>query len=322
MLAVLAFAATPAGAIDIIEEQHETEADGWQAGLCSVEPCSPETGKPGKTSVFFTQAAGHPPSGFTQIITKHGPPGESPVGDLKTVLVDLPVGLSVNPQATEQCKLAPGESPQECLTRAPLSVVGTSTITASAKKILGLIEIGAPITLPPVPVYNIEPKQGEPARFGFSLAGSDVFLEAGVAWYDDYHEFFTIHVPKLEVPVAGGSVEAALLKNRLVFEGLKGMGTGGGPFLTSPSTCYDPAAPGFEHTYSTFLHADAYLEEAPQFPVGSEVNESPLPQGVKPTGCGSVPFNPTVGTADAGATKTDSPSGPTVEVGVPCEGNT
>jgi len=232
-------------------------------------------------------------------------------------LVDLPVGLSVNPQATEQCKLAPGESPQECLTRAPLSVVGTSTITASAKKILGLIEIGAPITLPPVPVYNIEPKQGEPARFGFSLAGSDVFLEAGVAWYDDYHEFFTIHVPKLEVPVAGGSVEAALLKNRLVFEGLKGMGTGGGPFLTSPSTCYDPAAPGFEHTYSTFLHADAYLEEAPQFPVGSEVNESPLPQGVKPTGCGSVPFNPTVGTADAGATKTDSPSGPTVEVGVP-----
>jgi hypothetical protein len=312
MLATLAFAAAPAGAIEIIEEQHETAADGWQAGLCKVEPCSPES----SSTALATQAAGHPPFGFTQIITKHGPPLESPVGELKTVLVDLPVGLSVNPQATPQCELAPGESPELCAARAPLSKVGTSVIFASAKKVLGAIEIGAPIGPLPATVYNIVPQQGEPARFGFSLVGSDVFLEAGVAWWDDYHEYFTIHAPKLEVPVLGGAVEAALLKNRLVFEGLTGLGTGGGPFLTSPSTCNDPAAQGFGHTYSTFLHADSYQEEAPQFPTGSEVNESPLPKGVKPTGCESIPFNPTVGT-EAGTTRTDSPSGPTVAVGVP-----
>ena len=313
----LALAAPSAGAVEIIEDQHQPEsaADGWQAGTCQVEPCSPESPASG---FFFTQAAGHPPFGFTQIITKHGPPLESPVGEIKTILVDLPVGLSVNPQATPQCKLAPGESPQTCTTSAPLSQVGYSAITASAKKILGAIELGTPIPLPPVPVFNIEPRNGEPARFGFSLAGSDVFLEAGVAWDSDYHEFFTIHAPKLEVPVLGGSVEAALLKNRLVFEGLKGLGTGGGSFLTTPSTCFDPAAKGFEHTYSTFLHADSYQEPVPQFPVGSEVNESPLPKGIKPTGCESVPFKPTVG-SEAGTAKTDSPSGPTVEVGVPFE---
>jgi hypothetical protein len=311
----LSFAAAPAGAIDIIEKQEEKTGDGWQAGTCKVEPCSPESPASG---FFFTQAAGHPPFGFTQIITKHGPPLESPVGDLRTVRVDLPVGLSVNPQATEQCKLAPGESPTACAASAPLSVVGTSAVTASAKKILGLIEIGAPISLPPVPVYNIEPQNGEPARFGFSIAGSDVFLEAGVSWWTDYHEFFTIHVAKLEVPVAGGSVEAALLKNRLVFVGTTGAGGPGGPFLTNPSTCFDPAAPGFEHTYSTYLHADSYQEEAPQFPVGSEENESPLPKGVKPTGCGQVPFAPGVG-AEPGTVKTDSPSGPAVEVTVPFE---
>ena len=33
---------------------------------------------------------------------------------------------------------------------------------------------------------------GEPARFGLSLLGNDVYLEADIAWESDYHEFFTI----------------------------------------------------------------------------------------------------------------------------------
>src|SRR5882757_3241047 len=87
-----------ASAVNIIGAQSGTGADGWQAGTCKLgtdNTCSPST-----SSQFFTQAAGHPPVGFTQIWVKHGPPGETPVGDLKTVLVDLPPGLSVNPQAT------------------------------------------------------------------------------------------------------------------------------------------------------------------------------------------------------------------------------
>ena len=109
VMAVLGFVfVTPAHAVDIIESQEpgghaETAAAGWQAGTCTAEPCSAET-----PELFFTQAAGHPPDGFTQIIVKHTSPlplTEEPVGNLKTVLVDLPAGLSVNPQATPQCEL-------------------------------------------------------------------------------------------------------------------------------------------------------------------------------------------------------------------------
>ena len=46
-----------------------------------------------------------------------------------------------------------------------------------------------------VPVFNVEPKDGQPARFGLELGGNPVFLEGDVAWWSDYHEGFTIHVP-------------------------------------------------------------------------------------------------------------------------------
>src|SRR4051794_32859323 len=71
-IALLALALTPAaGAVDIIESQEpESPQMGWQAGTCTTDTpvCTNLTPKQ-----FFTQAAGHPPVGFTQIITKHKP---------------------------------------------------------------------------------------------------------------------------------------------------------------------------------------------------------------------------------------------------------
>ncbi|MBA3864865.1 MAG: hypothetical protein H0X42_00720 [Solirubrobacterales bacterium] len=302
----LAVSAPAAGAVDIIEVQSETAQAGWQAGTCQLDPtneCSPA-----KPSLFFTQAAGHPPVGFTQIIVKHGTgAGEPPVGDLKTVRVDLPPGLSVNPQATEQCSVANFKA-----STCPIgSKVGESFVTASAP----------PITVPlTAAVYNIQPVNGEPARFGFILAGTEVILEAGVSWSTDYHEYFTIHVSKVELPL--GLLEALIpvkiLKNRLVFNGTTGQGGAGGAFLTTPSTCFNPEADPYRHIYSTFLRADSYQEPAAGFPAGSQELEAPLPKGVKPTGCANVPFKPSVAAVPA-TVQTDSPDGPTVEVGVPFE---
>jgi hypothetical protein len=311
----LAVIAPAAQAIDIIESQEpggkaETAQAGWQAATCIADPCSAET-----PELFFKQAAGHPPDGFTQIIVKHGPPGETPVGDLKTVRVDLPPGLSVNPEATPQCALAPGQSPGTC---PPDTQVGISAVTASVIEAGGALPLGTPVAVPPVPVYNVVPREGEPARFGFSVAGSDVFLDAGVAWEGDYHEFFTIHVAKIELPIGPleALAQARILKNRLVFFGTTGQLGPGGAFLTTPSTCFDPLQPAFAHTYSTFLRADSYQEEAPQFPAGAEENEAPLPKVVKPEGCEKVPFEPSTAT-DPGTAQTDSPAGATVDVKVP-----
>ena len=52
--------------------------------------------------------------------------------------------------------------------------------------------VAPPITLQ---VYNLVPSQGEPALFGFSALGSNIFLKSDVDWSGDYHEGFTIAVP-------------------------------------------------------------------------------------------------------------------------------
>ncbi|MGA8745167.1 MAG: hypothetical protein WB507_04815 [Solirubrobacterales bacterium] len=320
----LAFA-TPAHAVDIIESQEpggepETAKAGWQAGTCTTDPCSAET-----PELFFTQAAGHPPDGFTQIIVKHSGPFEEPAGNLKTVLVDLPPGLSVNPQATPQCELEEGKFPSG---GCPANTqVGTSAVTAST----GVPPVTLPpITIPGLAVYNLVPRSGEPARFGFTLplGLGEVFLNAGVDWNGNYHEYFTIHVPS----VAG----IRILKNRLVFNGTIGNnglpGETGGAFLTNPSTCFNPEVEPFKGQYTTYLHADSVEEPAPEdgydltvpappsaaFLTGSQELKSPLPKGAKPEHCDKVPFAPST-SMDPGTTQTDSPTGPTVNVNVPFE---
>lgn len=312
---------------NIIESQTpESAGMGWQAGTCTsdVPTCSVNT-----PNQFFTQAAGHPPVGFTQIIVRHtnGLGTETPVGNLKTVLVDLPVGMSVNPQATPQCVLEGGKFPSG---GCPVDTqVGTSAVTVS---VLGIPS--PPLTFP---VYNIAPRPGEPARFGFelnlaSIPGlpnlGEVFLNAGVNWEGDYHEYFTIHVP----PVPGNL--ASILKNRLVFTGTTENSANQGQFLTTPSTCGDPEA---STVYNTILHADSQEEQAPDdeydvaapavppaaFVSGSQRLESPLPRTppntgprARPTGCDKIPFGPRT-SADPGTNLVDSPAGATVNVEVP-----
>jgi hypothetical protein len=323
-------AASPAAAVDIIEGKPETVEAGWQAGTCTTDApeCSVET-----PNQFSTQASSHPGAGFTQIIVKHNG-SNVPVGNLKTVLVDLPQGLSVNPQATPQCPLEGEKLPAlGCDVVAPGSQVGNSLITVS----VGGLLVG-PLSFP---VYNLVPRQGEPARFGFNLTLvnvidlGEVFLNAGVKWDGDYHEYFTIHVPE---PPLGTKI----LKNRLVFDGTIGGGglptETGGAFITTPSTCLDPNQPAFARVYNTLLHSDSKEEQAPEdeydvskeqagtppppaFLAGSQFVESPLPkekkgQRVMPTGCGNVPFKPATSQAP-GTNQTDSPMGGTVTVNVP-----
>jgi hypothetical protein len=301
---------------DVIAPQNPplyTADDGWQAGTCSEEPPeSPEVCSVETEDQFFEQAAAHPNWGFTQFIVKHEAPGETPVAELKRVLVDLPVGLSVNPGATTRCTLPAFEGD----TCPPLSQVGESMVTA-AFPLTGMpIDPIAGVTQ--VSVYNLVPKDGQPARFGLKLAGNEVFLEAGLEWEGDYHEYFEIEVPKalpLDLPL----VEALILKNRLVFDGRSGDGT----FITTPSTCLGESGSGpgkSGSVYSTWLRAGSYKEfETPgySFPASAEpAFESPIPPGTSPKECETIPYDPTIVVAPRTA-ETNSPSGATVEVKVP-----
>jgi hypothetical protein len=313
--ALLAPASAAASTAGIIAPQHPpafTANDGWQAGTCTQEPpesaqlCSVAT--PGQ---FFERAAAHPNWGFTQFIVKHETVGplETPVGELKKVRVDLPVGLSVNPGATERCPLGTFEAGASGCP--PGSQVGESAVTAS------LLGVPTPPSKPvtQVPVYNIVPPAGEPARFGLELAGNEVFLEADLDWSGDYHEGFTIDVP--QVADLEPLIKGLILKNRLVFDGRAGDGT----FITTPSTCLGEASPGPSgHANSTYLLAGSWAEAAEpgyQFPQSAEpAFESPIPPGTSPKECATIPYEPSV-EADPGTTATNSPAGAAVGLEVP-----
>jgi hypothetical protein len=313
---VMTFGPVSASSADIIgpQDPNDPQVDSpWQAGTCKADPppsgqCSIDT-----PVLFYEQAAGHPPKGFTQFIINHEPNPTNPLlpdvpkGNLRTVRVDLPTGLTVNPQATEQCELDPEESPSTCSSSAPNSKVGTSEVTATNSL------NGFSVTLPKADVFNIVPEEGEPARFGFSIAGSDVFLEADVSWESDYHEYFTIHAHKLEVEGIPAEL-ARVAKNRLVFDGDAGDGT----FITTPTTCLGEATPGspFEHVYSTYLRADSFEEPDPNFPNGSNFVESKIPPETSPKNCNEIPFDPSIA-VEPNTPLTDSPAGATVTVNLP-----
>jgi hypothetical protein len=225
--------------------------------------------------------------------------------------VDLPVGLSVNPGATERCPLAKfQEAALKCELEFPGSKVGESLVTTSLLGVVTKPQAG----ITKVPVYNVIPKQGEPSRFGLELAGNEVFLEGDVAWDSDYHEGFTIHVPRSTdfEPLVSGVV----LKNRLPFNGRSGDGT----FITTPATCLGEAVAPHEHDYSTFLLASSWVEEESagyEFPASAmPAFESPIPPGTSPKECDTIPYEPGIG-FDPHTATTDSPSGATSQVTIP-----
>jgi hypothetical protein len=327
---------------NIIEpnESPPTAENGFQAITCTEdEPspgvkCSPET-----PEIFYTQAAGHPPVGFTQYIIRHGEVNGGPFGTLKpieppeedrtikTLRVDLPPGLTVNPEATPRCPIASFETKVENPPGSgefvhapqcdPASQVGVEEVTLVVNT-PGAVPSGVPgvflpvgTVVPPnpalgtkVPVYNLQPKPGEPALFGFVVAGKEVvFLETEVAWQSDFHESFTIRLPDREPPFS-------TLMSRLVNFGRSGDGT----YLTTPTTCFDPAE--WTNLYTTWFRAESYGEPNPNFPNGSTPVPSTLEESegnlVRPTGCGAVPFDPGV-TVDPGTAAVDSPAHATVD---------
>lgn len=341
---------------NIVEPQEQTPEtkNGFQAGTCTENSeeenpakafCSGET-----PDLFFTQAGGHPPIGFTQYIIRHNTvvpgvvePVEEKEGEvppyasrtIKTLRVDLPPGLTVNPQATEKCprddfetkvENEPGKFVQvpNCPKGSIVGVEEVTLVVNTANAVPNPLEPGKflpkgfviapdPAKGTKVPVYNIEPDPGEPARFGFVIAFQKVvFLETEVAWENDFHESFTIRLPEPSAPFS-------TLKSRLVNFGQdagnqQGATAGDGTYITNPTTCFNPDQ--FPTLYSTWFRAESWGEPNPTFPAGSTPWEAKLPEGMQATGCDLVPFDPTVDIAP-GTSAVDSPAPATVTTKLP-----
>jgi hypothetical protein len=331
---------------DIIQPQDESKFQGFQAGTCTTndlvgpppEECSVET-----PEAFYKVAGGHPPVGFTQYViqhTKFGPLNKitKPLADrtIKTLRVDLPPGLTVNPEATpSRCTTAeffhqasPGLFDPECKAE---TKVGEERVYVAANKEPSEIAPGVFVpegfTLPPseatgtkVDVYNLVPNPGEPAKFGFVIGASapnaPVILETEVAWENDFHESFTIKLPV--TPAAAEAKQISSLISRLINFGR----TGDGTYITNPTTCFDPNLGEYSTLYSTWFRAESYGTPNPTFPNGSTAVEAKLPkeegseERVKQEGCETIPFDPTV-EINPGTDKVDSPAAATVTTRLP-----
>jgi hypothetical protein len=305
----IAIAVMALGAVFAAPAAHaEFGIEKWQALTCKENEDTPKVGEapivglaplpqsPGQCTKetpekWFTQAAGHPNWGITDFTLNTFPAaapgvGNFPEGFVKDIIVDTPEGLSVNPEALPQCTVKQLEE-TKC---PPASQVGVNYLTVAA---------ATPPCAPPscpqarvaLAVYNLVPFDKAPSMVGFQTTFKHEVFIVGSLDPVDQHVIFTISnvdPPSPESPPVIGS--------RLVINGVAGNGT----FLTMPSNCAGGQISN--------LKVDSYPPEI--------VDEEEFETSVGASGCGEVPFKPTIAVTPQGGA-VDSPEATTVNVGIP-----
>jgi uncharacterized repeat protein (TIGR01451 family) len=158
-----------------------------------------------------TQAGAHPfqlttTLALNQTFLPEG--GRQPVELPKDLAFHLPAGLVGNPNAVSQCTMPDFFAlVYETNLCSPGSVVGVATVTADEPKALKVFT-------KTVPVFNLVPAQGEPARFGLEAAGKvPIVIDASVRSGKDYG---------VDVSVQNATQTAGLLSSQVTFWGVPG----------------------------------------------------------------------------------------------------
>ncbi|HWX43930.1 MAG TPA: hypothetical protein VNY52_01245 [Solirubrobacteraceae bacterium] len=270
-----------------------------------------------------TQAGSHPfqltttlhlNQGFERGIAR---PAESIEKDLRFY---LPPGMIGNPQAVPQCPIGefaviPGSLRNAC---PPDTVIGVSSIT------LIFSYVGTTPFTVPVPLYNLAPEVGEPARFGFEFGGDPVILDTSVRTGGDYGVIVTSH---------NISQDLYLLASQVTFWGAPGdprhnasrgwncllfgaLGNGpceplsepaSQPLLTLPTSCATPWTPT--------VTADSWAEPAVQKPGAYSLHDQ-YGHPLALSGCNRLTFEPSIMAAPDGQAGS-TPTGLTVGIHVP-----
>jgi hypothetical protein len=244
-------------------------------------------------------------------------------GTTKDLRFQLPPGLVGNTNVVAQCTSPEFDAKlkgfvNECPAD---TAIGVAAVWV-------LVPGGEPFSIS-VPVFNLVPSPGEPARFGFTVARIPVTLDTSVRTGQGYG-----------VVVSANNITQlkGLIESRVSFWGVPGdsahnsvRGWGcldpeeaeeGGlpecnhaealretPFLTLPTSC----AGGAEAMRST-VEADSWLDEGK---FEKENGESVPPEGL--TGCNALRFEPSIGVAPDGP-EASTPTGLKVGVNLPQNG--
>ncbi len=280
-----------------------------------------------------TRAGSHPfELTSTLVMNQTGESGErEPVALPRNLNFRLPLGLSGNPTATAQCPTAdffahaPLSEVDQC---PPDSVVGVATVTIDEPELVHVITLT-------VPLFNLVPSDGEPARFGFEALGLvPIIIDTSVGPSGDYGVLASV---KNATAITG------LLSSQVTFWGVPGdprhnqsrgwecINNGvhfekgevptpcpaftslpETPLLTLPTSCADDPA---GEPVSATVELDSWTQQAYVTPP-AYVWSGPLEEPLGFTGCDELPFSPTIDVVPEEQTAS-TPSGLTVDVKVP-----
>jgi hypothetical protein len=280
-----------------------------------------------------TQAGSHPFQLTTSFSLKqvlepnpvHAGEGE-PSGLPKDLTFRLPAGLIGNPSSVAKCTLPQfnarttgfAVTTNECPAG---SIVGVASVSYTQEAAGGGMQVAA------VPLFNLEPGVGEPARFGFQPAGVPIILDTSVRTGEDYG--VTVHVSNISQTIG-------FLSNTVTFWGIPGdprhdslRGENCLAEIAEDLSTHAPCQPlGESHappllslpTSCTGSPLQTSVLAASWADPHSPLELGPEPQEQMPTldGCGLLPFASQISvTPDLQAGS--SPSGLKVDVHVPQE---
>jgi hypothetical protein len=267
-----------------------------------------------------TQAGKHPFQLTSVLDLNRGEQPSRPPGLVKDLDFRLPPGLVGNPTPFPRCTEAQfttephAAGANVCPNK---TAVGVAAIT---------YRLGTHVFDELVPLFNLVPSGGEPARFGFSIQGKRVYLDTAVRTGENYG--VTVRVQNI-------TPEATFIASRVTFWGTPGAAShdnargwscvGDGarakeaeeigvgpcspaaeqsppPLLSLPTSCTGPL--------QSTVQADSWQNQALEEPVAPA---TPLPAL---DGCNSLPFNPEI-TVAPDSEEASTPSGLTVDVHVP-----
>ena len=227
--------------------------------------------------------------------------GVAPAGDLKRATVDLPPGLIGNPTAVPTCApedLAADPDPLTGLRCAPETQIGMVWL------------VNEPFLLKiPVPVYNVEPPVGAPARFGFNFAGVVTLITPVVRTGGDYG---------VTAKVDGASQALAISETKLTLWGVPADpshdAARGGPSRTPPKPFFTTPASCTGAPLVTKLSVSSWQNpsEVLSASTSSDFNGQP----VMNDGCDELGFDPTVAVVPS-TTEPDAPTGLKVTIDSP-----
>ena len=274
-----------------------------------------------------------------------------PVEALRDTFVDLPPGLVGNPTNVAQCTAAQlANNPGGGLAAAPLcpleSQVGTAVIRVNAERQTSNV-------LGPLPVFNMAPPPGVPARFGFNALGSVVTLDAKVRNGSDYGVSIAVLNAPEGLPLAGTTVtlwgvpadpshdlQRACPGADAPWDGGPACPSRAAPtaFLRNPTSCTAPADSPVQDGLVTTIHVDSWQHSGrigadglpdltdPAWQSASFVTHEPpaypfAPQDwgphYLPSGCDQVPFDPELSGEPAVDGKPALPSGFSFDLTLP-----